>query len=151
MDNDFDCRCAASADSILDYGQYAILQSGLGHIMYSAATAQSTMDFSVKPINHGVVDSPPSGGKRPRPVSSPSPLKARAMPPSPNNRSSAVGPPQRKLYDDSEMKEDLIMVEVRVKLNTHSFLASHAFIVMRHSHILIRLLLGCSLQVEKSS
>jgi hypothetical protein len=100
--------------------------------MYLAATAQSTMDFSVKPINDGVVDSPPNGGKRPRPVSSPSPLKSRAMTSSPRNRSSAVGPPQRKLYDDSEMQEDLIMIEVRVKLTTHSFRASHAFIVMRY-------------------
>ena len=36
-----DCalRCAPSADSFSDYGQFAISQSDLGHIMYSAATA----------------------------------------------------------------------------------------------------------------
>ncbi len=141
-------QCVASVDSIMDYGQYAISQSGLGHIMYSAATAQSTMDFSTLPIEDGVVNSPPDGGKRPRPISSPSPLKSRTRPSSPELRSEVEkstqrklyddfncglpssevpGPPTSKLHDDSEMQEDLIMIEVRVKLTTHSFVASHAF------------------------
>ena len=60
---DYALRCAPFADSFFDYGQFAISQSGLGHIMYSAATAQSTMDFSILPVDDGVVDSPPNGGK----------------------------------------------------------------------------------------
>ena len=121
MVNDLDCRCAASADSILDYGQYTISQSGLGHIMFSAPIAQSTMDFSMKPINDGVVDSPPNGGKRPRLLSSPSPLKTRSLTTSPNTRSSAGGAPQRKLYDDSELQDDLPTIEFNVTLTIPSF------------------------------
>jgi hypothetical protein len=100
-DSDLDFCCAASTDLILDYGQYAISQSGLGHIMYSAATAQSTMDFSNKPLTHGVVDSPPKGVMRTRLVSSPSPLKAQAIASSPRNRDSCEGVAPRKLYDEN--------------------------------------------------
>ncbi|KAG0581686.1 hypothetical protein KC19_3G000100 [Ceratodon purpureus] len=71
--------------------------------MYSAATAQSTMDFSTKAIDDDVVDSPPFGGKRPHSVSSPSPLKSRTPITSPKSSTRNVGAPQRKLYDDSEM------------------------------------------------
>ena len=134
MDNDFDYRCAASADSIMDYGKYAILQSGLGHIMYSVATAHSTMDFSMKPIDDGVVDSPPNSGKRSRPVSLPLPLKSRTVSASPNIRSIAIGATQRRLYrlhDNFEMKEDLIFIEVIVNLTTHTLVSSFALIVMR--------------------
>lgn len=76
-------KCAPSADSFSDYGQFSISQCGLGYIMYSAATAQSTMDYSIMPIDDGVVDSPPNGGKCPLPKSSPSPVKIRARSTSP--------------------------------------------------------------------
>ena len=66
--------------------------------MYSAKTAQSTMDFSVMPIDDGVVDSPPNGGKRPNPVSSPSPLKICRRSTSPQERSRMNPESQRKLY-----------------------------------------------------
>ena len=69
-------QCAASVDSFSDYGQYAISQSALGHIMVSAATALSTMDFSLLPIDADAVDSPPKAGKRAERLKSPSPLKA---------------------------------------------------------------------------
>ena len=69
-------KSTASHNSFSDYGQFAISQSVVGHIMYSAKTVESTMDFFVMPIDDGVVDSPPfNGGKRPNLVSSPSPLK----------------------------------------------------------------------------
>ena len=68
--------------------------------MLSAATAQSTMDFSMKPVNDGVVDSPPNGGKRPFMVCSPSPLKYRPRSTSPQDRSKMNVVMQRKLYDD---------------------------------------------------
>ncbi len=56
-------KCVASMDSILDYSQYVISQSGVGHVMVSAAIAQSTMDFSTTPVDDGVVDSPPNKGR----------------------------------------------------------------------------------------
>ena len=68
-------KSVASVDSFSDYGQFAISQSGLGHIMFSAATARSTMDFSMLPVDDGVVDSPPNSGKHPNAVNSPSPVK----------------------------------------------------------------------------
>ena len=63
----------ASTDSILDYGQYVILSTR--NFLCSAPTVNSTMDFSVKPIKEGVVDSPPNSKLR-LPISySPSPLR----------------------------------------------------------------------------
>ena len=96
-----DCalRCAPSADSFSDYKQFAISQSGLGHIMYSAATAQSTLDFSIMPVDEGVVDSPSNGGKCPLTRSSPSPVKIRARSTSPGLVSQMNVVTQRKLYE----------------------------------------------------
>ena len=90
--------CQASADSILDYGQYVILSTG--NFLYSAPTVNSTMDFSVKPIEEGVVDSPPNSKLR-LPIScSPSPLRlmgrrASSMSPDSSDRGT-----QRKLYGE---------------------------------------------------
>ena len=93
-------KSIASHDSFSNYGQFAISQSAVGHIMYSTKTAQSTMDFSVMPIDDGVVDSPPNGGKRPNSVSSPSPLKICRRSTSPQERSRMNPESQRKLYSE---------------------------------------------------
>lgn len=111
-DNIFGFRCAASADSLLDYGQYSISQSGTGHIMYSAATAQSTMDYSAKAIDDDVVDSPPYKRKLPLSACSPSPLKSRTMNIFARVETSRDGAPQRKLYDDSELVDELNPLQV---------------------------------------
>ena len=90
--------CEASTDSILDYGQYVILSTG--NFLCSAPTVNSTMDFSIKPIDEGVVDSPPNT-KLHMPIScSPSPLRsvhrcASSM--SPNSSDKGT---QRKLYGE---------------------------------------------------
>ena len=52
------------------------------------------------PIDDGVVDSPPNGGKRPNPVSSPSPLKICRRSTSPQERSRMNPESQRKLYSE---------------------------------------------------
>ena len=72
MDGRFPCQ--ASEDSIFDYGQYEILSTG--NFLCSAPTMVSTMDFSAKHVENGVVDSPPE--KKPRLVvlCSPSPLRS---------------------------------------------------------------------------
>jgi hypothetical protein len=54
----------------LDYSQRSKL-----NFLYSAATTNSTMDYSVKVIEDDAVDSPPSRSQIPLTVSSPSPLK----------------------------------------------------------------------------
>ncbi len=96
------------ADSLVDYGQLAMSEGGVRHIMYSAATAQSTMDFSMMDVDDNVVDSPPNGGKRPVQVNSPSPLKCRPESMSPRDRSKMNPETQRKLYDE-EM--DLVVAD----------------------------------------
>ena len=79
--------------------------------MYSAKTAQSTMDFSVMPLDDGVVDSPPNGGKRSNPVSSPSPLKICRRSTSPQERFGMNPESQRKLY--SEPPDQLPALQVQ--------------------------------------
>jgi len=95
-----DCKCATSAHSFSDYGQFDISKGALGHIMYSAKTAQSTMDYLSIPIDDGVVNSPPNGGKHSMPVSSPSPLNCRLQSTLPVVRNGMNPKIQRELYDD---------------------------------------------------
>ena len=68
--------CTASVDSITDIGAYAFSQHSKGNLLYSAPIAQSTMDYSSKAVDDGVVDSPPSRGA-PLAVNSPSPLRGK--------------------------------------------------------------------------
>ena len=49
-------QCEASAESIMDYGQNIVLS--MGNFLCSAPSMNSTMDFSKKRVEDGVVDSP---------------------------------------------------------------------------------------------
>ena len=49
-------QCEASAESIMDYGQNIVLSTG--NFLCSAPSMNSTMDFSKKQVEDGVVDSP---------------------------------------------------------------------------------------------
>ena len=51
--------CATSDNSFLEYGPNAIFS--IGNFLCSTTTANSTIDFSTKPVEDGVVDSPPNG------------------------------------------------------------------------------------------
>ena len=99
--------CQASADSILDYGQYVILSTG--NFLCSAPMVNSTMDFSIKPIEEGVVDSPPNS-KLHLPIScSPSPLRwmdRRALSMSPGSSEKGT---QRKLYGEESIPIETVM------------------------------------------
>lgn len=90
-------------DFILNYGEFLISQSCEGHNMISVATVQSTMDFSTKPIDVGVVNSPPNGRKKLLPVNSPSPLKLQVLLVFPRLHSTDQALPQRKLYVDDKL------------------------------------------------
>ena len=68
--------CTASVDSVMDIGAYAFSQHIKGNLLYSAPTAQSTMDYLSKAVDDGVVDSPPSCGA-PLVVNSPSLLRGK--------------------------------------------------------------------------
>ena len=96
-----DCqlKCHASADSILDYGQYFIFSTR--NFLCSAPTTNSTMDFSTLLVNNGVVDSPPEQKRCSQVPCSPSPLRSKgvqnsSMVPSDSNKAT-----QRKLYEDA--------------------------------------------------
>ena len=52
--------CTASVDSVMEVEACALWEHGEGHLLYSAATTQSTMDYSRKAVEDDVVDSPPS-------------------------------------------------------------------------------------------
>lgn len=99
-DSGYNLECEVSVDSIMDYGQYAILSNG--NFLYSGATAESTMDFSKKPIDHDVVDSPPNGGTRRVIVSSPSPLRSRSFAMPLRCHSTGDCGTQRKLYEGEQ-------------------------------------------------
>ena len=49
-------QCEASTESIMDYGQNIVLSTG--NFLCSAPSVNSTMDFSKKQVEDGVVDSP---------------------------------------------------------------------------------------------
>ena len=90
--------CQASADSILDYEQYVILSTG--NFLCSAPTVNSTMDFSFKPIEEGVVDSPPNSKLRMPILCSPSPLRSMHRCASSMSPASSDKGTQRKLYGE---------------------------------------------------
>ena len=105
--------CKASTDSILNYKQYVILSTG--NFLCTAPTVNSTMDFSIKPIEEGVVDSPPNTKLR-MPIScSPSPLRSM------HRRASSMSPDsidkgtQRKLYG----KETIQIATATTTLNAN--------------------------------
>ena len=93
--------CQALADSILDYGQYVILSTG--NFLCSAPTVNSTMDFSVKPIEKGVVDSPPNSKLRVPILCSPSPLRSMHRHASSVSPDSSDKGTQRKLYGEESI------------------------------------------------
>ena len=71
-----------------------------GNFLYSAPTVNSTMDFSVKPIEEGVVDSPPNSKFRLPILCSPSPLRSMGRHVSSMSPDSSDKRTQRKLYGE---------------------------------------------------
>ena len=103
--------CLASTDSILDYGQYVILS--MGNFLCSAPTVNSTMDFSIKPIEEGVVDSPLNSKLRLPILRSPSPLRSMDRRASSMSPGSSEKGTQRKLYG-----EESIPIETATRMPT---------------------------------
>ena len=82
-----------------------------GNFLCSAPTVNSTMDFSVKPIKEGVVDSHPNSKLR-LPIScSPSPLRSMDCRASSMSPSSSEKGTQRKLYG-----EESIPIKIATKM-----------------------------------
>lgn len=99
--------CTASVDSILELGNCEISVLSKGNFLYSAATAQSAMDYSSSKIEEGVVDSPPSHVAIPEQVYSPSPKRMSAMRSSSNDKYRDNNGSQRSLYGKDVEKSSI--------------------------------------------
>ena len=72
--------CTASVDSVMEIETCALSKHSKRHLLYSAATAQSTIDYSRKAVEDlNVVDSPPNRTVIPVPINLPSPLRGKRM------------------------------------------------------------------------
>jgi hypothetical protein len=71
----------ASVDSVVDCKGWDCLLQSKGNFLYSAVTANSTMDNLTKTMDNGVVNSPPNHNAQPMTVSSLSPLRAKLTTP----------------------------------------------------------------------
>ena len=81
----------------MDIGASAFPQHSKGNLLYFVATAQSTMDYSPKAVEDGVVDSPPSREVLVA-VNSPSSLRGKAMVKSSQSKWRDSNGAQRNLY-----------------------------------------------------
>ena len=81
----------------MEIGASTFLQHSKGNLLYSVATAQSTMDYSPKAVEDGVVDSPPSREVL-IVVNSPFPLRGKAMVKSSQSNWQDSNGAQRNLY-----------------------------------------------------
>ena len=103
--------CTASVDSVMEIGTCALLEHDKRHLFYSAATAQSTMDYSRKAVEDDAVDSPPSRIV-PIPISSPSPLRGRGAGQSSKSRHQDSNGAQRSLNLDLSQSSNNVLYKV---------------------------------------
>ena len=96
-----DCACRASVDSLLNPMDTILSLRSNGVFLHSAATAQSTMDYSTMVVDEGVVDSPISRVSIPNCVISPSPMWPRSVLDSPCMNKDNCTLVKRILYGDS--------------------------------------------------
>ena len=92
-------QCEASAESIMDYGQNIVLSTG--NFLCSALSVNSTMDFSKKLVEDGVVDSPIVKKVKVAVVNSPSSLHAKERKAATMSVSDVVRLMRRKVYEDA--------------------------------------------------
>ena len=104
--------CTASVDSVMEIGACALSEHDKWHLLYFVATAQSTMDYSRKAVEDDVVDSPPSRGIIPLPISSPSPLRGRGAGQSSRSRHQDTNGAQRSLNLELSQSPNNVLVKV---------------------------------------
>ena len=92
-------QCKASAESIMDYGQNIVLSTG--NFLCSAPSVTSTMDFSKKRVEDGVVDSPIEKKVKVEVGNSASSLHAKEQKAAMMLVSDVVRLMQRKVYEDA--------------------------------------------------
>jgi hypothetical protein len=66
-------NCRASVDSLMNARNFGPSLRSRGLLLQSAATTQSTMDFSTMVVDDGVVNNPVTRSSRPEILRSPSP------------------------------------------------------------------------------
>ena len=104
--------CTASMDSMMEIETCALLEHGKRHLLYSAATAQSTMDYSSKAVEDDVVDSPPSRAIILVPINSPSPLQGKGAGESSKSKCQDTNGAQRSLNLELSQSPNNILHEV---------------------------------------
>ena len=104
--------CTASVDSVMEIGACALSEHDKQHLLYSAATAQSTMDYSRKAVEDDAVDSLPSRGIVPLPISSPSSLQGRGVGQSSKSRHLDINGAQHSLNLDLSQSPNNVFHEV---------------------------------------
>ena len=92
-------QCEASAESIMDYGQNIVLSTG--NFLCSVPSMNSTMNFSRKRVEDGVVDSPIEKKVKVAVRNSASSLHANEQKAATMSISDVVSLMQRKVYEDA--------------------------------------------------
>jgi hypothetical protein len=121
-------------DSILDQGGLVHSQRSKGNFLFFVVTANSTMDYSAKVIEDGVVDSPPSRGHVPQVVSSPSPLRMKTKAAASILCSAVDSRLFQKLYDSPGpvIREVLVISFSTIPFITNNSFCGHCI----YSHVL---------------
>ena len=96
----------------MEIGMCTLSEHDKRHLLYSAATAQSMMDYSHKAMEDDVVDSPPNRGIVPLPISSPSPLRVRGAGQSSTSRHRDTNGAQRSLNLELSQSPNNVLVKV---------------------------------------
>ena len=100
----------------MDYGQNVLLSTG--NFLCSAPSVNSTMDFSKKPVEDGVVDSPLEKKVQFCDLDRPSTLRATEVEASTMSLSTIVRLMQKKVYGDANYAT--VVPEVRANLRNHN-------------------------------
>lgn len=99
------CKCRASLDSLKDTNDYIPSLRSRGLLLHSAATAQSTMDYSTMAVDEGVVESPvPRVGISKR-LESVSPMWPQSISQSPIPNQDSNASAKRALYGRAEKSD----------------------------------------------
>ena len=137
-------NCRASLDSFMNAEDFGPSLRSRGLLLQSAATAQSTMDFSTMAVDDGVVDSPVTHSSLREPIKSPSPVWPRSISHNVTPTINGLTPStKRVLYDNGvDVAQDVpLKVSFYIPLEMKFFLVN-AFFEVGQSNCLI-FMWGC--------
>uniref|UniRef100_A0A7I4CWF0 Uncharacterized protein n=1 Tax=Physcomitrium patens TaxID=3218 RepID=A0A7I4CWF0_PHYPA len=117
-------QCEVSADSIMDYGHNVLLSTG--NFLCSAPSVNSTMDFSKKLVDDGVVDSPLEKKVQLSDLDRPSTLRATEVEAPTMSLLTIVRLMQKKVYGDANYDKVLPKVPDYLRDDNHEILRNAA-------------------------